>query len=388
MQALFLLKQRPDPYGYGDYTSEGYDTSSYSSGYTNYQAATGMWTSTQMVLNELTAHGISGAMELVVDGNGIDAICTNYNPEMVFIEGLWVTPDKLSELIQIPAHAARTWVVRIHSDLPFLASEGVAFSWFKGYLTLGVKIAPNSRRLYRELKVWMQALGYTNESIQENLIFLPNCYPTDFPQIHTSDFNFDQKDTIDIGCFGAIRIMKNTLMQANNAIEFAAKIGKRLRWHFNENIGSGGHGPYANMVAMLEGLPNVEIVPHTWEDRETFLESLKSIDLLLQTSLSETMNIVAADATYVGRPIIVSDEISWAFPLYGDPTNGEVTVSTMSTVYSKPAFFVQANREGLRAYAQTALVIWVRLFVPEPASQIMTNPAIIPNTQNNTCCGG
>lgn len=387
MDALFLLKQKSsyDDYGYSDYTSGAGAASTYTSdGYMNYQAATGMWTSSQMVVDVLTKNGISCDISLAQDANSIDSIVTNLNPSTVFIEGLWVAPQKFTELIAIPRHSSREWVVRIHSDMPFLATEGVAFSWFKQYLDIGIKVAPNSFRLHRELSFIMSSMGYTNEAIAEMLVFLPNCYPTNFPQLSSIDIM--SKETLDIACFGAIRVMKNHVMQAFNALEFCKIHGKKLRWHYNNNIGSGGQGPHNNMIAMLQGIDGVELVPHEWEDRATFLNSISEVDVLLQLSLSETMNIVAADATYVGKPIIVSDEIMWAHPLYGHPNDSSKTLKVMKVIMNAPSFFVQANREGLRSYAQTSEIIWVRRFIPDiqPVA-VLSSPTIIPTT-NNHCC--
>lgn len=389
MQALFILKQKAsyDDYGYSDYSAGATTESTYTGGYTNYQAATGMWTSSQMVVDVLLLNGISADILLAVDANSIDRLVTENNPDTVFIEGLWATPSKFQELLAVPRHQNREWIVRIHSDMPFLATEGVAFSWIKQYIEIGVKVAPNSQRLFRELTIILKSVGYSDEAINQVLIYLPNCYPTDFPQLHAETIM--DKDTLDIACFGAIRVMKNHVMQAFNALEFCKKHNKKLRWHYNDNIGSGGQGPYNNMISMLSGIDGVELVPHEWEDRQTFLNSISNVDLLLQLSLSETMNIVAADATYVGKPIIVSDEISWAYPLYGHPTNSLETLKVMNIVLNKPSFFVQANRDGLRSYAQTSEVTWVRKFIPgvEPASA-MSNPTTIPNTINHNtgCC--
>ena len=388
MQALFLLKQKQDPYSsYSNYT----DSSAYVNGdYGNYQAATGMWTSSKMVVDVLLEHDISAGIELVQDANSIDSIVTFLDPQRVFIEGLWVTPSKMQELLAIPAHQTRIWTVRIHSDMPFLATEGVAFEWIQQYLELGVKIAPNSQRLYTELSNWMILMGKSQLEIDNNLLYLPNCYPIDFRDNTHDDYNLQNKEVINIACFGAIRVMKNHLMQAYIAAEFAKRIGKKLRFHYNENIGSGGAGPRANMISFFDSLPEeqFELVPHEWEDRDTFMQSLSQIDILLQLSLSETMNIVAADATCVGKPVIVSDEIFWAFPLYGHPTNSEKTLEVLNIVYNKPQFFVSKNREGLENYARTSESIWIRYFIETvDVEQLLTDTKSSTDSNISNCCG-
>jgi hypothetical protein len=378
MSALFILKQNTSYGGY-DYTATPSTPST-----TNLQAASGMWNSAKMVVDFLQSLGVSAQAEIVFDGNAIDGRVTELNPDVVFIEGLWASPTKMNELLQIPRHQPRQWIVRIHSDLPFLATEGVAFSWIKQYIDLGVKVAPNSQRLYRELKVLFKMMGYSDEAISEYLIYLPNCYPTDFPAIQPMDLQ--NKDTLDIACFGAVRVLKNHVMQAFIAMEFAKKNNKKLRWHFNDRVGSGGQGPYNNMIALMSNIPDVELVPHEWESRDDFMESLSEIDILMQLSMSETMNIVAADATFAGKPILVSSEISWAHPLFGDVNNSEENLSILQMIFNRPSMFVQLNREGLRSYAQSSEYIWARFFisVSEPIN-VLSSPSIIPQTIN--CCG-
>lgn len=378
MSALFILK-RNTSYDDYDYTPDPINPST-----TNMQAASGMWASAKLVVDYLNSIDVGADAIITIDSNSIDAEVTNANPDHVFIEGLWVTPTKMQELLQIPRHQVRTWIVRIHSDLPFLATEGVAFTWIKEYIELGVKIAPNSQRLYRELNVLFSLMGYSESDISEMLVYLPNCYPTDFPDLEPTDLV--SKDTLDIACFGAVRVLKNQVMQAFVAMEFAKSQGKKLRWHFNDKIGAGGQGPYNNMIALLSNIDDVELVPHDWESREDFLQSLSEIDILMQLSLSETMNIVAADATYVGKPILVSSEISWAHPLFGDSNDSAKNISILKMIYSRPSLFVQLNREGLRSYAQTSELIWARYFIPavEPVS-VLSSPSIIPQTIN--CCG-
>ena len=113
-KALFILKRRED------YSSDP----SYSG---SYQIATGMWNSAKFVSDALNSiDGVTSNVAIAVDGNSIDALCMQYDPDVVFIEGLWVTPAKFTELMGLARHAKRTFVVRIHSEIPFLATEGIA----------------------------------------------------------------------------------------------------------------------------------------------------------------------------------------------------------------------------------------------------------------------
>jgi len=340
-RSLFILKRRED------YSQDP----SYSG---SYQIATGMWNSAKFVVDELNAAGREAEIELVIDANDIDRVVTAYQPTDVFIEGLWVTPAKFTELLRIQRHQAINWHVRIHSEIPFIATEGIAMDWIAQYLQQGVIVSPNAPRAHEQIS-WLskKMLGNTN-----NVVYLPNCYPVDYTPFPIENLDTSTKDHLDIACFGAFRPLKNQLQQAFIALEFAEKQGKQLRFHTNGRMDSGG-APVSRNVTSLLSNAGAELIVHDWEDRETFLNSLSQVDLLMQLSISETFNIVAADATLVGRPIIVSKEISWAYPTYGDPQSVGDCLRKLELIMSNKKFFIHNNRAGLSIYASASRRRWL-----------------------------
>ena len=101
----------------------------------------------------------------VVDGNAVDREVSRQQPNLVIVEAIWVTPDKLRELTA--KYPQISWVVRLHSEVPFLANEGVALDWISRYVQIdGVRLAANSRRLARELSKLLSA----------DIFYLPNYY--------------------------------------------------------------------------------------------------------------------------------------------------------------------------------------------------------------------
>lgn len=349
--ALFVLKRRED------YSCDP----SYSG---SYQIATGMWNSAQFVVDAITEDGnITADIEMVQDANSIDAIVTSTDPAVVFIEGLWVTPEKFTELMALSRHAGRTWIVRVHSEIPFLASEGIAMNWIAKYLEQGVLVACNAVRARDQIAAYARAMGYDENEIAALLPYLPNCYPTDFEPEQSTDLV--SKSTLDIACFGAFRPLKNHLQQAICAVNFARENGKNLRFHINDRCDAGGVGPARNVHDFFANLPaQYELVEHGWESHEQFLASLSNIDILMQVSFSETFNIVAADATFVGKPVVVSDEISWAYPLYADPTDHMQLEQVLQLAYLQPMFYVQQSRKRLESFATQSASIWVRYLTP------------------------
>jgi hypothetical protein len=104
-------------------------------------------------------------LEQVVDGNDINRVVVQHKPNLVIIEALWATPEKINELSSLYPNVK--WIVRLHSEVPFLANEGVAMEWLNGYsLNRKIFVATNSVRAQREL----------NQLLHRDVLYLPNCY--------------------------------------------------------------------------------------------------------------------------------------------------------------------------------------------------------------------
>ena len=356
-KALFLLKLRED---YNDDPSYSTPSCSPVSGQYSapYHLATGMYNSAKFVVDVLKANGREAGIGILVDANSIDAACMAYNPNFVIIEGLWVTPAKLAELMALKRHAGRTWVVRIHSEIPFLASEGVAMEWIGEYMKLGVIVAPNGVRAAEQIKYeGGRSVPPTNETV-----YLPNCYPTD-EFMPPADLSMTM--AINIGCFGAFRPLKNQLQQAFAALKFAEWLGRPLRFHINGRVDAGGQGALNNVFGLFSHLDSTtaEIVHHDWEDRDTFIRTLRDIDILMQVSMSETFNIVAADAVLAGIPVIATDELPWYHPTNVDPQSVSSIVEMMKMIWLNRSFFITKNRIGLQRYNMDATQKWLN-FIP------------------------
>lgn len=237
----------------------------------------------------------------VVDANCIDREVTLYKPRIVILEALWVTPTKLQELVKL--HPKIQWFVRLHSEVPFLAIEGVAMGWLKSFCLIpNVHIASNSTRCANELQ----------KTFGHKIFYLPNYYElTECNRVESKD-----KDHIDISCFGAIRPMKNHLLQAVAAIKFANHLGKNLHFHINATRREDNGDPVLNNLRSLFHLSRHKLIEHPWMDHDAFVNVVSSMDIGMQVSLSETFNIVTADHINQNVPMVTSDEIKLVCPLF------------------------------------------------------------------------
>jgi len=185
-KVLFILKRRPD-----------FDAKEH----THVGLSTGLYNSAKFMNDMLIEHNIESHLEVVEDYNRIDKFVTLHRPTQCIIEAIWVIPEKFAVLQRL--HPKVTWIIRVHSETPFLAGEGMAFDWLADYSGCrNIVLAINAPRMMEDIKIYLKHRNsWTDEQTNEKVIYLPNYYP----QTYTSKVLDTAKDTIDISCFGAIR---------------------------------------------------------------------------------------------------------------------------------------------------------------------------------------
>ena len=287
-KVLFLLRQSNNYQYSNDEDVDNYNNNYYSSG---------LFNSVQYLVKLLTSLNIDVSYEEVFDSNSIDRVVTKLKSTLVILEALWVPPSKLTVLSKL--HKNITWVVRIHSELPFLANDSIALDWMKQYENIdNVILAVNSDRMVKDFQT----------ILKKDLTYLPNYYVLD-------DFvvkKLNKRDEINIGCFGAVRPLKNQLLQAVSAIKFANQRNLKLNFYMNGSRQENNGTPVLNNIRNLFKGTNHNLIEIQWLEHNNFLTFLNNnIDIGLQVSFSETFNIVSADFIYCGIPIVVSEEIKF-----------------------------------------------------------------------------
>jgi hypothetical protein len=333
---LFILKRRED------FNAKIHNKSGLS---------TGLYNSAKFMNDMMIGLGVESVMEVAIDNNCIDRLITLHKPTHVIIEALWVVPTKFSILTKL--HPNVKWIIRLHSEMPFMAGEGMAMDWLGDYAKFkNIVIACNAPRMMKEIQLF---LG------KEKVIYLPNFYPQTYKR---KKLNKD-KYWVDVCCFGAVRLLKNHLIQAYAAIEFAEKIGKQLRFHINAGRIEMQGGPVQNnlkgLFQHLHGRGH-ELINHQWTPREEFLELCSEMDIGLQCNFSETFNIVGADLTSQGIPLVGSSEIPWSAS-NADPTESGEICDALIKAYKHPQLNVLKNQYYLKRYTNKTRKIWYKYFL-------------------------
>jgi len=324
--------------------------------------STGLYNSANFMNEMLQSQGIDSALEVAIDNNCIDRLVNKHKPTHVIIEALWVVPSKFTVLQKL--HPNVKWIVRLHSEMPFMAGEGMAMDWVGDYSSFkNIIIGINAPRMMREIQVYLQTRNqWSDKETTERIIYMPNFYPQTYVG---KKFNRN-KPYVDIACFGAIRPLKNHLVQAFAALDFANKLGKKLHFHVNAGrIEMNGSPVINNLKGFFEQLADQghQLINHQWTPREQFLELCASMDIGLQVSFSETFNIVGADLISQGVPIVGSVEIPWASDgCCADPTDSADISKKLMSAYNWPWINVKANQLRLTHYTSNTAKVWHKYF--------------------------
>ena len=321
----------------------------------------GVYNSAKFVVNTLNrTREVEAELIHVQDNNDIDRAVSRFHPDIVIIEAFWVVPEKFGVLARL--HPTVKWVIRNHSEMAFAAQEGILLDWMIRYLQYpNVYVSGNSKNSQRDMGTILDTV-YGGNALH-SLLYLPNIYPV------TRGFNHPPKaedEYLDVACFGAIRPLKNHLEQAVASIEFAKNLGKKLRFHINggRTEGVGSNEILKNLRMMFQNLPNGELIEHPWYTHTDFLDILKSMDIALQVSFSESFDIVAADAVHVGLPLVCSKEVPWSPALiHADPTSTPCIVRNMGMVWAlrNHPIIQWICQSYLNHYSSVSLKHWLKM---------------------------
>ena len=323
---------------------------------TFYGPSFGLINSCRFISNGLNSQHIESKVVSVIDNSNIDKEVSDYKPTHVFIEALWVVPSKFEELI--PLHPTVKWYVRIHSKIPFLASEGMAVEWLREYYELSKRypqlhIASNSREVVDSFE----------RCFNIPVKYFPNIYSPPYYQPKRLN-EFSEKGgrrLINIGCFGAVRPLKNHLNQAIAAIIFGDQIKAKINFHINsDRCETGGDPVLRNLTYLFKDTPH-KLIYNPWMNHEDFISLVKSMDLGMQVSLSETFNIVAADFAWNNVPLIGSSEINWLDDRYkADPGKIESIIDVLHFANTGKKHNIQkVNLKNLEEYNKESIKVWL-----------------------------
>jgi hypothetical protein len=326
------------------------------------ELSAGLSNSIAWVVDMLKANGIEADYVQVVDNNDIDREVTKYQPTHCIIEAFWVVPEKFDTLRIL--HPTVQWVVRNHSEIPFLSNEGIAMEWLRAYFSKNVQIACNSQRSLQAVEIIATSDRYPSSVAW----YAPNVYPID--NFNTPNIIDPDAHQLNIGCFGAVRPLKNQLQQALGAINFGNLLGRSINFNISATrVEQHGNEALRNLRALFAGSAHHKLIERPWHGAEQFLALIKSMDISMQVSLSESFNLVSADAVSQGVAVVVGPEVTWLGPYaHADPSNIASITEGLLAVWGSGERAQQRRilrqQKDLINWVKMATDVWVDRFGP------------------------
>jgi len=331
---LFILKERP-------YYTNNTHVKSY-----------GLINSSKHLAMYLEDLGYHVDVVTVVDANGIDAVLFQYKPDMAIIEALWVPSEKLKELMEMPRYKKIEFVIRVHSDIGFLSAETLSLQYINDYIALKKKnltIAPN----HKDFSV------YLGNALEYEMNYLPNIiHETQYERWH----DHHESHIMNVGCFGALRLLKNQPFQALCAIKAADDLEKILHFHITADVHKDVtlNPVVKNLEELFKNNPH-KLIKHDWKENDDFNELVEQMDMGLQLSYTESFNIVTADFINCNIPIIVGDAIWWMPDILKTSTieYDKVVRKIISVYKNKDSNFLRLlMKRSLSRYNKDSKKVW------------------------------
>lgn len=325
----------------------------------SYGISYGLINSCEFICNVLRKHKIHCKVVTINDNNDIDREVAEYEPTHVVIEALWVVPSKFEELCDL--HPDVEWIVRLHSKAPFLSTEGIATEWIEEYIELeddgyNVHVAVNNKEFQEDLE----------DVYQAGFLYLPNIYSPSHKSESSAD-HIQSDSEISIGCFGAIRQQKNQFQQAIAAIRFANSMEKTLIFHMNSSkIETKDSGILKNIQNLFDATSH-KLVLHDWMPHSEFIELVKTMDLGMQISFSESFCIICSDFVFNDIPVIVSHDVTWMPHMFQvETTDTNAIIRKLEFAYGTEWLGVSHfAKKNLKKHNEESKDIWLDTFYNE-----------------------
>lgn len=200
------------------------------------------------------------------------------------------------------------FAITCHSNVGFLSADASAFQHVRDYMhvelnTPNFHLACNSE----ELSHWLK------KSYGGVVWDLPNMYMLDATATDRLARPFSG-DLLRIGCFGAVRILKNTLSAAAAALEIAKILNVDVEFYISSHgIEGENRMVISSLREMFHGVRYAKLIDVPWENWAQFkISTVAHMDLGIQPSYTETFNLVAADFVSEGKCSVVGHAIKWA----------------------------------------------------------------------------
>ena len=268
----------------------------------------------------------------------------------VVVSAPWLPTAELSALATL-FHQVDFTVVS-HSNVGFLQADPNGLTLLRQAAdlqtgTINTHIGANSQKFIR----WWEQVYH------QPMRWLPNMYAFSTAR-HVAQV-FQRGGRLRIGSFGAVRPLKNLLTAGAAALEIANQVQGDLEFHISSGRAEGGGDTVLRALqAMYEGLPNARIVFDQWQSWPMFLRVVRSMDLLVQPSYTESFSMVTADAIGQGVPVVGSEAIDWLPPHWVADSDDANEIAGVGTRLLHMPDAIQDGLDALKSHNAAGLKAW------------------------------
>lgn len=264
----------------------------------------------------------------------------------------WIHPTHLGELAGIWPNIEFT--VLNHSDIPYFCIDKFGTRNNRMLLDLflhthNIRVAANNPRVSRSM----------TENFGRHVSLLTNLY--DCATFVEPVEHRRNPDPVRIGSFGAGRPWKNQLAAAYAAIPIARRTNNAfLEYYVNTRRPDGGERIIESRDELFHDFPGTKLVEVPWSPWPRFRSIVRTMDLLISPSFTETFCVVAADGIAEGTPSVVGPAMEWTPRGWQcDPHDPESIIDVgMRLLHDQNA--VDDGRRYLRQYVHRGIDLWIR----------------------------
>lgn len=204
-------------------------------------------------------------------------------------------------------HPQLQFAITCHSNIGFLAADPQAFYLLREYALVqdqipNFRVAANSKRL----------VDWFTCTYNMPMEWLPNLYHVDGLRSQSWSRKPWSGDLLRVGCFGAMRVLKNMLSAGAGALQLSAQLRVDLEFSISSDRIEGGGSVLNSLSQMFAGIKSAKLIPSGWQNWGAFRATVAHQDLLFQPSYTESFNNVTADGVAMGISSVVGPAIEWA----------------------------------------------------------------------------
>jgi glycosyltransferase involved in cell wall biosynthesis len=251
------------------------------------------------------------------------------------------------------------FVVVSHSSVGFLAADPHAIRLLRQTADLqlathNVFVGANSKKF----SDWATAAWGVHA------VCLPNLYS--LAEVFKSRNRRWDGGPLRLGLFGANRPLKNFLSGAAAAVELATRLHVPVELLLSSGRNEGGN--FLALEELTEKVGNLKLTYTDWLPWAEFRRLVRTVDLVLQVSYTETFNVVCADAIAEGVPVVASDAIDWVPDWWRARADEPMDVARVAERLLRDPNASSNGREALQAYVDRGVVMWWQFLCPQLAT--------------------